>query len=305
MIESLMGFGAEAEPPTGWTRLPDFPLGTVHSHGAVVSGNDLYVLTGMVDGELQNQMVCYSFLTKTWKVVPMRGGPVATYGHSLYLTGASLQRWGGVASGDVFIKQGYSVTPNTIELSWAPRATATVATEGQVVIGFGGISLTVGGRSAAGPVKTVQHQQSNGVVKNIRDLDSAGVWLGDGGFYNRDAYVYPYNDNQLIIYRGADSPNATKVWEYKPAREFSHTANTFTNIGQHFYLFGNIHEVEGHTGFERYDTVTDSWKMIKDTIPLRYSHAAARYGNQLIIIGGVSEGAPTNEVWSFDTTTIK
>lgn len=306
MLETLVSFTGPHETPSGWTRLPDFPLGTVHSHSIAIHGSNLYVLTGIVNDQLDGKMLRFSFLTNQWEEVTMRGGPaVATHGHSLYMLSGSINRWGGVGPNNDFIKQGYNSSLTTGEISWAPRATATVATEGQVVIPVGQISLTVGGRASTGFVKTVQHQQSNGVVKNIRDLDLPAVYKSDGGLYGQDAYIYPYDDNQLIIMRGANNPTATKQWEYKPKRPFRHIGNTFTNIGQSFYLFGNLYENNDHTGFERYDLLTDTWSMIKDTIPLRHSHAATKYGNLLIVVGGVVDGVPTNEVWAFDTTTIK
>lgn len=304
MIETIVGFNGLREKPTAWTRLPDFPLGGVQKHGAVVIGDNLYVLTGLVNNTLVNKMMCYSFITKQWSEISIGGGSAATHGHSLYALASSISRWGGVDGNNVRVKQGYRATPSATEISWTSRSTASVATDGQVIIPMGQIALCVGGRSDTGNVKNVQYQQSNGYVTNLRELNLAAVYQAGGDIYNEDAYVYPYDQNQLIIMRGANNPNATKQWEYKPKRTVSHAGNTFTNIGKFFYLFGNQQKLANHTGFERYDPATDTWKMISDTIAQRHNHAVAKYGDLLIIVGGVINDVSTNEVWAFDTKTL-
>ncbi|XP_067277923.1 attractin-like protein 1 isoform X1 [Pseudorasbora parva] len=232
------------------------------SHKAVVHGKLMWVIGGFTFNYSSFQMVLnYNLESSTWDVVPINGGPLQRYGHSLalhkddiYMFGGKLEAGSGNVTDELWLFDIHS-------RSWSLRA--------------------------ASPVLQAQHFAVEGHTAHIVDNRNGEpimvVLFGYSPSYSYLSHVQEYNirSNSWTV---AETNGALVQGGYGHSSVYDSSSHSIYVHGGYKALPANKYGLVDH--LYRYQVHTHTWFILKESSLARYLHSAVLISGVLLVFGG-------------------
>jgi N-acetylneuraminic acid mutarotase len=258
----------------------------------------IYAIGGWGGGSTLSSVEAYDPGTNTWtKKADMptaRGGLSACEINGIiYVIGG----WSSSNSSIVSTVEAYDPSTNT----WTKKADMPTARNYPIANAVNGIIYVIGGWAYSPAVTVEAYEPATNIWVKKADMPT-GRYASSHSVVNGSIYVM----GGMISGTG-DSTNAVEVYDPSIDRWMKKGDMSFYNLWSAACVLGNqIYSIEGFGGASNimvYDPVTDVWKPMTNTYPVRNSHTASVVNGKIYVIGGsINSGAnePTNLVSEYD-----
>ncbi|KAK9964596.1 hypothetical protein ABG768_005759 [Culter alburnus] len=232
------------------------------SHKAVVHGKLMWVIGGFTFNYSSFQMVInYNLESSTWDVVPINGGPLQRYGHSLALHKDDIYMFGGkleAGSGDITDELWLF---DTRSHSWSLRTPSP---------GLQAQHFAVEGHTAH-------------IVDNRNGEPIMVVLFGYSPIYSYLSHVQEYNirTNSWTV---AETNGALVQGGYGHSSIYDSSSHSIYVHGGYKALPANKYGLVDH--LYRYQVHTHTWFILRESGLARYLHSAVLISGVLLVFGG-------------------